>query len=86
MAGTGSKGGTMTDKIIISTKTGGFVIAPLDKLKTPRAVLGFVLEALHRGGRRIDTIEAIKTLETHLGLDLGREIIPVEKRKFFDEK
>ena len=76
----------MNDKIIVECKTGGYVAASIEKLRTPRAVLGFALDCLYRGGRRAEIIAMIQKMETHLGLDLGRVLIPVSKRRTFDEK
>jgi len=57
--------------IIIITKGGSSISAKLQRLRTPRAVLALVLEALSKGGRRSEIITAIQVLERHLGLELA---------------
>ena len=61
----------MTDKIIITTKNGSVVSAPLRKLKSPRAVLVFTLEALLKYGNRREIIQMIKDNGTRIGLELN---------------
>ena len=57
--------------IAIRSKSGGFISAPLHKLKSPRSILAFVLECLSRRCVRLELIEAIKMLERRNGIELG---------------
>jgi hypothetical protein len=62
--------------LVIELKKGGAMSYDVDRIKTPRAALALVYEALHRGAYRYDIIKSIQFLETHLGLQLGAVFIP----------
>ena len=70
----------MSDKIIVITKNGSTVSAPLSKLRSPRSILLFTLDCLAKSGNRREIIEMIKTAGVRLGLELGAyEVRPPAK-------
>jgi hypothetical protein len=61
----------MTKTIILPLKHGGSITYDSDRIRSPRALLALVYEALHRGARRPELLEFIKSEERRLGLELG---------------
>lgn len=63
--------GDQMTEIILPQKHGGALTYDLDRIRSPRALLALVYEALHRGARRLELLEFIKSEERRLGLELG---------------
>ena len=59
------------EQIILPLKSGHAISYDSGLIKSPRAVLALVYEALSRGARRPELLEFIKDSERRLGLELG---------------
>ena len=72
----------MNDKILISTKNGSVVSAPVQRLRSPRAILLFTLDCLSKHGNRWEIIQMIKSEGQRLGIELGDyNVMPAREDK-----
>lgn len=69
--------------LILECKRGGKpLVYPLERIRSPRAALAMVLDALHRGAHRYEVIKSLQILERHLGIELAIVESPsLRKRK-----